>query len=255
MANIGSTLRDTRIRNKIDIGSVEQATKIRAKYLRALENEEWSVLPGPTYVKSFLRTYAEFLGIDPYVLIEEYNARFEEPEELEVPAFRREAPIRDQVRRVNPPSRLTIAVVVFVLFLGFLVFLGLTGGDEDNGTPESPTPASRQDRPQRQRPAAAQPKPARKSVSVKLAPTREVWVCLVDSKGDRKINAEVLAAGERRGPFRSKRFLITVGNGGGDFIVNGRRRNVPETSEPLGYSITPNGVKTLSQARQPGCGA
>ena len=39
-------------------------TKIRAKYLRALENEEWGLLPGPTFVKSFLRTYAEALGLD-----------------------------------------------------------------------------------------------------------------------------------------------------------------------------------------------
>ena len=56
MADIGSLLRETRIRNKIDITTVEDATKIRAKYLRALENEEWALLPGPTYVKTFLRT-------------------------------------------------------------------------------------------------------------------------------------------------------------------------------------------------------
>ena len=77
MADIGSTLRETRIREKIDITTVEEATKIRAKYLRALENEEWGVLPGPAYVKSFLRTYAEFLGLDAHMLVEEYRARFE----------------------------------------------------------------------------------------------------------------------------------------------------------------------------------
>ena len=79
MADIGSLLRETRIRNKIDITTVEDATKIRAKYLRALENEEWALLPGPTYVKTFLRTYAQFLGLDPHLLVEEYSARFEEP--------------------------------------------------------------------------------------------------------------------------------------------------------------------------------
>ena len=91
MADIGSLLRETRIRNKIDITTVEEATKIRAKYLRALENEEWVVLPGPTYVKTFLRTYAQFLGLDPHLLVDEYSARFEEPEELEVAAFARRA--------------------------------------------------------------------------------------------------------------------------------------------------------------------
>ena len=51
-----------------------QRTKIRAKYLRALENEEFGMLPGPTFVKTFLRTYAEMLGLDPHVLVEEYRA-------------------------------------------------------------------------------------------------------------------------------------------------------------------------------------
>ena len=88
MADIGSLLRETRIRKKIDITTVEDATKIRAKYLRALENEEWVVLPGPTYVKTFLRTYAQFLGLDPHLLVEEYSARFEEPEDLEVAGVR-----------------------------------------------------------------------------------------------------------------------------------------------------------------------
>ena len=103
MADIGSLLRETRIRNKIDITTVEEATKIRAKYLRALENEEWILLPGPTYVKTFLRTYAQFLGLDPHLLVEEYSARFEEPEELEVAAFTPKRRLPERTRRMGPP--------------------------------------------------------------------------------------------------------------------------------------------------------
>ena len=51
--------------SELDIADVEERTKIRAKYLRALENEEWGLLPGPTFVKTFLRTYAEVVGVDP----------------------------------------------------------------------------------------------------------------------------------------------------------------------------------------------
>src|SRR5439155_22037865 len=54
-------------------------TKIRAKYLRALENEEWGLLPGPTFVKSFLRTYAQALGLDGKALVEEYRLHHESP--------------------------------------------------------------------------------------------------------------------------------------------------------------------------------
>ena len=68
------------MRQHVNIEDLEQSTKIRAKYLRALENEEFGLLPGPTYVKSFLRTYAEKLGLDPHVLVEEFRAQYEEPE-------------------------------------------------------------------------------------------------------------------------------------------------------------------------------
>ena len=69
MASIGETLREARMRQQLDIADVESRTKIRAKYLRALENEEFGMLPGPTFVKTFLRTYAEALGLDPYRLL------------------------------------------------------------------------------------------------------------------------------------------------------------------------------------------
>ena len=68
MAEIGTTLREARMRARIDISEVEARTKIRAKYLRAIENEEWDLLPGPVYVKSFLRTYGDFLGLDSRML-------------------------------------------------------------------------------------------------------------------------------------------------------------------------------------------
>src|SRR5260370_16153188 len=77
MTDIGATLRETRMRARIDISEVEARTKIRAKYLRAIENEEWDLLPGPVYVKSFLRTYSDFLGLDSRMLIDEIKNRYD----------------------------------------------------------------------------------------------------------------------------------------------------------------------------------
>src|SRR5215212_413986 len=74
---IGERLREARMRQKVDIADVEAATKIRAKYLRALENEEFGLLPGPTFAKTFLRTYAEYLGLDAQLLVEEYRVQHE----------------------------------------------------------------------------------------------------------------------------------------------------------------------------------
>src|SRR5437588_11056900 len=85
MADIGTTLREARIRARIDISEVEARTKIRARYLRAIENEEWDLLPGPVYVKSFLRTYGDFLGVDSRLLIDEYKRRHQRPSDPETP--------------------------------------------------------------------------------------------------------------------------------------------------------------------------
>jgi hypothetical protein len=259
MADIGSLLRETRIRNKIDITTVEEATKIRAKYLRALENEEWIVLPGPTYVKTFLRTYAQFLGLDPHVLVEEYSARFEEPEELEVAAFTPKRRLPERTRRMGPPTR-GIAVVVLVLgFLGFLLVLGLTSEEEPSGgraqerTPtERDRPAAAGDRPREEK---QDPAPVRrKRVRLEVVAARPVWVCVVDDSDRERVGGVVLAAGDREGPFRSRSFRVTVGNGGGDLRIDGRRRDTPDRSRPLGYRVRPSGVSILSQERSPTCG-
>jgi cytoskeleton protein RodZ len=82
---IGNSLREARVRRGIDFAQAELATKIRGKYLRALEEEHFEVLPAETYVKGFLRTYAEYLGLDGQLYVDEYNSRFvigEEQSEL-----------------------------------------------------------------------------------------------------------------------------------------------------------------------------
>src|SRR6201994_2120185 len=79
MPEIGATLREARMRARIDISEIEAETKIRAKYLRARESEEWGLLPGTAYVRSFLRTYAEALDLDAKLLLEEYKLRHERP--------------------------------------------------------------------------------------------------------------------------------------------------------------------------------
>src|SRR3954469_24417606 len=103
MFEIGNSLREARLRQTLDFPEIEQATKIRAKYLRALEDEQFDVLPAETYVKGFLRSYAEYLGLDGPVYVGEYNSRSGVGEE-DVPARpRRSAP--PQPRGVQVQSR------------------------------------------------------------------------------------------------------------------------------------------------------
>ena len=87
--HIGEVLKGTRTRLGVDIATLERDTKIRAKYLRALENEEWDTLPGPTYVKAFLRTYASYLGLDAEALVDEYRRTIERSPDSEQPTCSR----------------------------------------------------------------------------------------------------------------------------------------------------------------------
>jgi hypothetical protein len=73
---IGNSLREARLRRHIEFVEAEHGTKIRGKYLRALEDERFELLPSHTYVKGFLRSYAEYLGLDGQLYVDEYNSRF-----------------------------------------------------------------------------------------------------------------------------------------------------------------------------------
>jgi hypothetical protein len=106
MFEIGSSLRDARVRKGLDLNELEAETKIRAKYLRALEEEHFDQLPGDTYAKGFLRAYAERLGLDGQLYVDEYNSRFSLAEEP-VPSSR--------PNRRSRQSRLEAHAVLFAL--------------------------------------------------------------------------------------------------------------------------------------------
>lgn len=76
MYEIGETLRSARGREKVGIKEVEKVTKIRAKYIQALEDEDFGAIPGATYVKAFLRTYAEYLDLDANALLQQYQEEY-----------------------------------------------------------------------------------------------------------------------------------------------------------------------------------
>ena len=76
MFEIGNSLREARLRRHIEFADAEHGTKIRGKYLRALEDERFELLPSHTYIKGFLRSYAEYLGLDGQLYVDEYNSRF-----------------------------------------------------------------------------------------------------------------------------------------------------------------------------------
>jgi transcriptional regulator with XRE-family HTH domain len=118
MFELGNTLRDARVRRGLSFEELERVTKIRSKYLRALENEDFEVLPGPTYVKGFLKTYAERLGLDGQLYVDEFNSRYLMGDD-DVP-FRPRRPARAESRRLTKNAVVLALAAVVVLMLAAL---------------------------------------------------------------------------------------------------------------------------------------
>jgi hypothetical protein len=121
---IGNSLREARLRKELDFPELEQGTKIRAKYLRALEDEAFEALPSPTYVKGFLRSYAEYLGLDGQLYVDEYNVRYGSGDEVLERRVRSSPAPRPRPRQRRRRRRLESNVVWFTL-IGIAVVTAL----------------------------------------------------------------------------------------------------------------------------------
>jgi cytoskeleton protein RodZ len=126
---IGNSLREARLRQQLDFPELEQATKIRSRYLRALEEEQFDTLPAETYVKGFLRAYAEYLGLDGQLYVDEYNSRYVVGEEEPVARSRRSTAGRTERHVDSRVVVLTLGGIVAVVALFILAWK--FGGSHD----------------------------------------------------------------------------------------------------------------------------
>ena len=131
MFEIGNSLREARVRQGFEYPQIELATKIRAKYIRALEDEQFGILPAHTYVKGFLRTYAEFLGLDGQLYVDEFSSRFVGDGIEDAP--RRVAPRVHQDRGIE--RKVLVLALAGIALLTALVIVAWKFGGSDSGTP------------------------------------------------------------------------------------------------------------------------
>jgi hypothetical protein len=138
--DLGNSLREARVRQGLDYPQVELATKIRAKYIRALEDEAFELLPSETYVKGFLRSYAEYLGLDGQLYVDEYNSRYGSERWYD------ETPRRARVHQHRGVERkVVLAALAGIAALTALVIVAwkFGGGDSSSGIPPTTsTPAA-----------------------------------------------------------------------------------------------------------------
>ncbi len=265
MPPIGDTLREARMRQQLDVADVEERTKIRAKYLRALENEEWGLLPGPTFVRTFLRTYAEAVGLDPHALVEAYRSRegdTEEPEAQQpvaaVPAGRPPRGSRQPERRrpqapSGPPGPGALLGGAVVVVIVGLLLLGLLGGGDDSNTDrqsaQNTDTARTQTTAKRPKRGAKPKKPAPRGVTVKIEPAVPTYVCMDAGDGAQKVFEGTL---DQARTFKNPRELrINLGKRAVKVTANGKPVTIAPSAEPLGLRVTPAGATEITAGPRP----
>jgi cytoskeletal protein RodZ len=263
---IGEVLKSTRTRQGLDIRTVEERTKIRIKYLRALESEDWQVLPSPAYAKGFLRTYASLLGLDAEAIVDEFRRQVES----QMPSQPFGEPVLASPRQpMGEPRRLGgigFAVLAVIGVLVVLLVIGLVGGDGgDETVPRGDRAERREQRQERQRERRQRERRQERrqeaaeaeaeQITLNLELTSDVQVCLVSGAGDALIDDQLLSAGSEE-RFEAKTFGLRFPSGydRGQFVLslNGKRTRVPETQGPTAFEIT--GPAKLEQVEfESGC--
>jgi hypothetical protein len=254
MANgVGPTLREARKRREVEISAVAEATRIRPRFLHAIESEEWDVLPGGVYTRGFIRAYAAYLGLDGDRLAEDFRR------EVEGGGASSRAGAESAPAVTGPPGRrrsiphagwLAVAAVILV---GALAIVALPGGG-GGGSATAPRQAHRLGSAGERQGKTQATQPQANGVSVRLSANAEVWVCLLAASGRQLVDGQILETGAVEGPFHSGSFTVSFGNGEVAMLIDGKKAEIPATSSPIGYSIDSSGAMTrLSEAERPTC--
>jgi len=137
MFEIGSSLRESRQRQGLELEQVAAATMIRVRYLEALEQEDFELLPAGSYRLSFLREYAEFLGLDGDLYVAEYELQTAPPEPEPVAPRPKAAGLLDDL----PLMRVTVVVAALAI-VGVVVWQLGSSGTKVAATTTQPRPTS-----------------------------------------------------------------------------------------------------------------
>jgi cytoskeleton protein RodZ len=239
---IGNSLREARLRQGLDFPEIEQRTKIRSKYLRGLEEEQFDLLPGQTYVKGFLRSYAEYLGLDGQLYVDEFNSRFFTGEDEQPIRPRRSETLSRRGRRGE--SRGIVLALAGIAVVTALVIAAWRAAPENND-PSIPNLGGGT--------TAAKQKAKRKAPRVTLVASARpgnTWLEIHrGSLAGPTIYRGTLEAGQSR-TFQGPRLWVYARAPGNLLVkINGRvRRQLPGRGAPRAFLITPQKFRSVPLA-------
>lgn len=233
MFEIGNSLLEARSRRGVDFVQAELATKIRAKYLRALEEERFEQLPSQTYVKGFLRTYADYLGLDGQLYVDEYNSRFVVGEDMDSRIR------RSTVRPERRTRRLETGIVLVALVAVAVVTLVVVSAWQTSGSgAKAPAAAGRTHRVKKH--AASQ-----LSAYLQISAVKGPSYVLVHRDGPRGTLLFQGTIGKGRvEPFAGRHFWVSLSSPENLIVIVGGKAIPLAAGKPVVLTIGPSGVHT-----------
>jgi hypothetical protein len=238
---VGSSLREARERQGLELIDAEAATKIRAKYLKALEDETFDLLPAQTYVKGFLRSYADYLGLDGQLYVDEFNSRFASGDD--------ELPAVASPRRPTPRSgRQVESAVVLVVLAGIAAIAALVvvawkwGGSPAERPRLAAPPASPQ-------PAAERRRSGPEWIRVSVRAARgDSWMRVRRGKPEGKtLFRRVLRRGDEESFVGARVYMLVSHPQNLEIRLDGERVRLPRGENRL--LATPRGVRPTPAPR------
>ncbi len=257
MFEIGNSLREARLRQGIDLARAEADTKIRARYLQGLEDERFEILPAETYVKGFLRTYAEYLRLDGQLYVDEFNSRFASTDEP--PAS---TTVRRRPRQRASESSLVVVTLAGIVAIAVLVVVAFRFSDDDRpqapanlgGLPATGTDADGAGQGRGERPAGKRGRSGKSAGGTATAKTARLvltaargdcWVAVRTGgpEGELLFSGTIAYGSTER--FAARRLLLEFGAAPSENLnvkLNGKRVRDFPAGEPV-VLVTPNGVR------------
>jgi hypothetical protein len=243
---IGATLRDARRRYGLEVREVEERTKIRARYIRALENEDWETLPAPAYVRGFLRTYGQLLGLDGEMLADEFRRRYGDGPASGTPTSGPPDPLLTERRRPSAPrfSRPVWIAGIVAGIIVLLLLLSLLGGDD-----ESPPSAGEGAKVGKQAGGKKdegggqdQGEDGGEKTSATVEALTDTEICLVAGGDEALIDSQTMLSGSKESFDGYKNYRLDLGPGKIKFVVGDDEQTI-ETSENAGYEGDSSGIR------------
>ena len=260
MGTLGQLLRSARESLGIELRDAAQQTRIHYNYLQALEEEDFSKLPGEVFVKGFLKSYGKFLGLDESEVLKRYEELRHPGSAQQVPAAAAEK--EETEPAIEPKEKKKTPIEPFIWAAGIVVMIGIFffTALPKRHVPETPGTVTKAPEGSLEPAPVLTPKPER--LYLEVIALESTWILVRTDNSPQK--KAILKEGESLIWSADERFLLTYGSAGAvRLLLNGQELTVKEPKNAVvrDLAINATGIvskntaeysKLLRQKQQPG---